>query len=240
MAAPMPPAPPVTMAIRPARLFGFGIRCSFASSKQPVLDVEGLLLRQPAVFRHARGAAHHVDGVEVELARDPRRRLVLGEGDHPHPRHEIDDRVRVAQGRAVGMPAALVVGGIILPVGVHRRRKPGQRRVEVGLAGVEVHHQRPDLGAQEMVGAARPERRQRRHVAGVDELQHRRAVVEVPDHVRVLRDHPADPRHQRRRHPPPLLGRRAPHGARPPKAALPAVFVSSQAIARLMISSVVS
>ena len=32
VAAPMPPAPPVTMAMRPARLFGFGIRWSFASS----------------------------------------------------------------------------------------------------------------------------------------------------------------------------------------------------------------
>ncbi len=32
VAAPMPPAPPVTSAMRPARLFGFGIRWSFASS----------------------------------------------------------------------------------------------------------------------------------------------------------------------------------------------------------------
>ena len=32
VARPMPPAPPVTKAILPARLFGFGIRCSFASS----------------------------------------------------------------------------------------------------------------------------------------------------------------------------------------------------------------
>ena len=194
----------------------------------------------PRYSDHRRRPAHDVDGVDVELARDPRRRLVTREGDHPHPRHQIDNRVRVAQGRAVGMPAAIVVGGVILPVGVHGRRKPGQRRVEVGLARVEVHHQRPDLGAQEMVGAACPKRRQRRHVAGVDELQHRRAIVEVPDHVRVLRDRPAQ-----------FLGisaaatRRRSSGASaawrgPPKAALRAVFVSSQAIARLMTSSVVS
>ena len=32
VAAPMPPAPPVTSAIRPASVLGFGIRCSLASS----------------------------------------------------------------------------------------------------------------------------------------------------------------------------------------------------------------
>ena len=32
VALPMPPAPPVTNATRPARLLGFGMRCSFASS----------------------------------------------------------------------------------------------------------------------------------------------------------------------------------------------------------------
>jgi hypothetical protein len=32
MAEPMPPAPPVMKATRPARLFGFGMRESFASS----------------------------------------------------------------------------------------------------------------------------------------------------------------------------------------------------------------
>ena len=41
-------------------------------------------------------------------------------------------------------------------------------RVDVGLGRIEVDHQRPDLGAQEMVGAAGAERRQRR--AGPCEL----------------------------------------------------------------------
>ncbi len=34
VAPPMPPAPPVTRAMRPSRLFGFGIRWSFASSSR--------------------------------------------------------------------------------------------------------------------------------------------------------------------------------------------------------------
>ena len=50
--------------------------------EQPVFDVERLLLRQADVVADARRAAHHVDRVDVELAGDARRRLVLGEGDH--------------------------------------------------------------------------------------------------------------------------------------------------------------
>ena len=34
VAPPIPPAPPVTSAIRPSRPFGFGSRCSFASSSR--------------------------------------------------------------------------------------------------------------------------------------------------------------------------------------------------------------
>ena len=62
--------------------------------EQPVLDVEGLLLGQADIGRDRGGAAHDVDGVDVELARDARRRLVLGEGEHADARHQIDDGVR--------------------------------------------------------------------------------------------------------------------------------------------------
>jgi hypothetical protein len=67
-----------------------------------------------------------------------------------------------------------------------------------------------------------------------DEFQHRLLVVEMPDLVAVLRDQPANHRHQPGRH-------RAAFGGGqgrqlfPPKAGLPAVFASSHAAALLMI-----
>ena len=165
VAAPMPPAPPVTSAMRPARLFGFGMRWSLASSSSQYSMSKASCSGRPRYSRDRRGAAHHVDGVDVELARDARRRLVLGEGDHADAGHQVDDRVRVAHRRAVGVLAALVVGGVVGAVGLDRRRQAGERRVEIGLGRVEVDDQRADLGAQEMVGAGGAERRQRRHVA---------------------------------------------------------------------------
>ena len=50
--------------------------------EQPIFDVEGFLLRQADIGADAGGAAHDVDGVDVEFDGDARRRLVLGEGEH--------------------------------------------------------------------------------------------------------------------------------------------------------------
>ena len=82
MAEPMPPAPPVTKATRPARLFGFGMRCSLASSSSQYSMSKASCSGRPVIGGDARRAAHHVDGVDVELGGDARRRLVLGEGQH--------------------------------------------------------------------------------------------------------------------------------------------------------------
>ena len=46
---------------------------------------------------------------------------------------------------------------------------------------IEGQHQRPDLGAQEMIGAGSAERREARESLAADEIQHRLAVVEVAD-----------------------------------------------------------
>ena len=80
--------------------------------QRPVLDVESLLLRQAQVAADRLGAAHDVDGVAVELRGDPRRGLVLGEGEHAEPRMQHDHRVGVAQRRAARLGAAFVVAGV--------------------------------------------------------------------------------------------------------------------------------
>ncbi len=108
--------------------------------QQPVFDVEGFLLRQADIGIDQRRAAHHVDGVDIELAGDARGRLVLGEGDHADARHQIDHRVGIAHRRAVGALAAVVVGGIVGAIG------GDQPVIEAGDRGVEVLR-RPDRTA---------------------------------------------------------------------------------------------
>ena len=93
VALPMPPAPPVISATLPAS----GSAAS-ACAAAWLLRAASIRCRRPPAragrhrSRHRRGAAHDVDGVDVELAGDARRRLVPGEGDHADAGHEIDDR----------------------------------------------------------------------------------------------------------------------------------------------------
>ena len=164
--------------------------------QKPVLDVERLLLGQALVGVDGRGAAHHVDGVDVELGGDPRRRLVAGERDHAHAGHEVDDGVGVAHGRRVVVPAAFVVAGVIGPVGLKRLGQRLEHGVEIGGGGVEVEDEGADLGAQEVVGAGGPECRERSQIRRAHEFEHRVAVVEVADLALVLADQPPDRRHQ--------------------------------------------
>ncbi len=125
-------------------------------------------------------------------------RLVLGKGDHADAGDQIDDGVGVAKRRAVGMLAALVIGRIVLAVRLDAGLQAFQRCRDIRLGGVEIDNQRADLGAQEVVGAGRAERRERFHVLGADELQHGILVVEMADHMGLFRDHAADGRHQAR------------------------------------------
>ena len=82
IAEPMPPAPPVMNATRPASDLGFGIRCSLASSSNQYSMSNASCSAEADIFADAGGAAHDVDRVDVEFAAIARRRLVLGEGQH--------------------------------------------------------------------------------------------------------------------------------------------------------------
>ena len=165
--------------------------------EQPVLDVERLLLGEPDVGVDAGRAAHDVDGVQVELARDPGGRLVAREAQHADARHQVDHRVGVAHRRAVRVPAALVVGGVALPIGL-------EPPVELAVIDLRRQDQRADLGAQEVVGAGGAERRQLLEPVRVHELEHRLAVEGMADLGLVLADPAADLRHQGLHQPLPL------------------------------------
>ena len=71
IALPIPDAAPVTSATRVASGFGCGHPGELGLFQRPVLDAELLRLGDRGVARHRLGAAHHVDRVDVELARHP-------------------------------------------------------------------------------------------------------------------------------------------------------------------------
>ena len=202
----------------PARQgLGLGQQLQLAFLQLPVLDPELLGLVDRLVGGDSLGAAHDVDGVDVELAGHPGSLLVLAEGEHPDTRHEHDRRVGAAHRRGVGAGVALVVGSVLLPVGVVELLQPGldplQRRV-----GGSVQQQRPDLGAQEVVRAGGPEGDQAVKGLPGQEVKDHLAVGVVADHAGVGRGDPAQQRDQLGRPVPPLgLTERRPVGADRPE-----------------------
>ena len=91
----------MTSATRVASGFGFGIRRELGLLQRPVLDAELLALVDRRVGRDGLGAAHHVDGVDVELAGHAGGLLVRAEAEHADAGHQHDCRVRAAHRRAV-------------------------------------------------------------------------------------------------------------------------------------------
>nr|GEU28680.1 hypothetical protein [Tanacetum cinerariifolium] len=176
--------------------FRLGHALQFRFFQQPVFDVERFLFRQADVGVHAVRAAHHVDRIDVKLAGDARSGLVLGERQHAHAGNQVDDRIGVAHGRAVGALAALVVRAVVGAVLFQRIVQPRHQLLEVGIERIEIDHERTDLRAQEVVGARRAQCRQRLQVAAAHEFQHGRAVVEITELVFVAADFPAQERHQ--------------------------------------------
>ena len=96
-----PSAAPVTSATRVASGLGLGIRCELGLLQRPVLDAELLALVDRRVGGDRLGAAHHVDGVDVELAGDAGGLLVRAEAEHADAGHQHDRRVGAAHRRAV-------------------------------------------------------------------------------------------------------------------------------------------
>ncbi len=177
--------------------------------EQPVLDVEGFLFRQALIFGNRRGAAHDVDGVDVELAGDAGGGLVAGEGQHADARNQEDDRVGVAHGGRVVMLAVVVVAGVIGAIILQRLVETGDDCIDIRLRRIEIDDQRADLGAQEVVRAAGAERTERPQVLRVDEFENGILVVEMTELALRLADTAADLRHQARSNCPALRQRQA-------------------------------
>ena len=155
MARPMPDPPPVTNATRVASGLGLGMRWSLASSSAQYSMRNFSASSIGRVRRDRLGAAHDVDGVDVELAGDPRGLLVGAEGEHADTRApgRSPGRRRASPGLS-GVGVALVVGRVVLPVGLVQLDQPGLDLVQRG-SGRQVEQHRADLGAQEVVRARR-------------------------------------------------------------------------------------
>ena len=128
IARPMPEPAPVTRATRVASAFGLGIRAELGLLQRPVLDAELLRLVDRRVRRHALGAAHHVDRVDVELAGHPSGLLVGTEGEHADAGDQDDRRVGPADRRAVREGVPVVVGLVVLAVRRVQLLEPGDAR----------------------------------------------------------------------------------------------------------------
>ncbi len=128
MALPMPEPAPVTSATRAGQRLGLRHPLELGLLEGPVLDAELLALVDRCVRRDGLGAAHHVDGVDVELAGHAGGLLVLAEREHPDAGHQHDRRVGAAHGRAVRRPCC----------GRSRRRTPRGRRRAARAGGATV------------------------------------------------------------------------------------------------------
>ena len=212
IARPMPDPAPVTSATRAASGLGLGMPRELRLLERPVLDPELLRLRDRRVGRQGLGAAHDVDGVDVELAGDAGRLLVGAEPEHADPGHEHDRRVGAAHRRAVGRRVALVVGPIVVAIGGVQLAQPGD---DVGQLGRrrQVEDHRADLRPQEVVGAGRPQRGQPRVLGAGQEIEDDRVVGVVADLRPIGRGEAADERQQRGG---PLRGARPRGAARSP------------------------
>ncbi len=82
--------------------------------------------------------------------------LVFGKREHADLRVQDHHRVVVAHGRAIGVLAPFIVSRVVFAVGFELLRELLLYLLNVGKIGgsVKVEHERADLGAEEVVGAA--------------------------------------------------------------------------------------
>ena len=125
------------------------MRCSFASSSTQY-SMSKASCSAARRSRRRRRAAHDVDGVAVELGRDPRRGFVRGEGEHADAGNQ----------KTTGLASRIAGVGMAGSDRSRRRsRRDRPRRLDRARASSDVApdrtDQRPDFGAQEVVGAAR-------------------------------------------------------------------------------------
>ncbi len=148
VAAPIPPAAPVTSAILRRPALGLRHPLQLGFFERPVFDVEGFTLVEAEIAADGLCAAHHVDGVAVELAGKsarsscPRRTL-----KRPTPGTSTTTGFASRIGGSCGPCAALVIG-VIATRDSHFTAfaRYSHRSSRAGSSG-----QRRDLGAQEMI-----------------------------------------------------------------------------------------
>ena len=181
IALPMPDAAPVTKRDAGGVGLGLGHALKFGLLERPVLDAELLGIGDRRVGRQRLGAAHHVDGVDVELARDAGGLLVGAEREHADAGHEHDGGVRAADRGGVARRVGVVIGLVVGAIGLVQLLEASDAVLD-GRIGRQVEHHGLDLGAQEVVGATRAKRGEARVLGAGKEVEHHVGVGEVAHH----------------------------------------------------------
>jgi len=150
----------------------------------PVLDGELVRLADRLVLRHPLHSAHHVDGVEVELAGDASGLLVAAEREHPDARDQDDGRIGAPDRGSVRAGVSVVVRLVVDPVFGVQFGEPLDHLVDRRVDR-RVQQQWTHLGTQEMVGAGGAQRHQLLQLAAGHEVENHVAVGEMADHPSV-------------------------------------------------------
>ncbi len=114
--------------------FGFRESLELRLFEGPVLDAELLGFADRRIRADRLGATHHVDRVDVELARNASCLLVRTEAEHADAGHEHDGRVGAAHRRAFGCCVTFVVGPVFGSVRVCSSRSR-VTHVSIGVDG---------------------------------------------------------------------------------------------------------
>ena len=165
----------------------------FRFFEQPVLDVEGFLLRQGDVLVDSFGATHDFDGAVVELSRDAGFGLILAPSNHAEAGDEHDGRVRIAHRRRVRALAGIIISGVVLAVLLEGGGELGLQRGGVFGLGIPIHVERLDLRAEEMVRAGSAELGEARSVLRVHEAENLLVVLDGADETLLIGDLAAEP-----------------------------------------------
>ena len=178
----------------------------FGFFEEPILDIEGFLLRQGDILVDGFCAAHDFDGTVIEFSRDAGFGLILTPRNHAQARDEDNGRVRIAHGGRVRTLTGVVISGVVLAVLFETGGQLGLEGGDVFGLRIPSHIEGLDLRAEEVVRAGGAEFGEARGIDRVDETENLFVVLNGTDEALLHGDLTAQPRQDGREGGVTLLG----------------------------------